>query len=71
MGANCTSAPLRASTGVSPGFALPPPRSPGFGSHSSDSGPLQTPPLTGIEPRCGLVGFPTPPGLTPLSSPLP
>ncbi len=50
MGANCTSAPLRASTGVSPGFALPPPRSPGFGSHGSDSRPLQTPPLAGLTP---------------------
>ena len=47
---NCTSTPLRASTGVSPGFALPPPRSPGFWSHGCDSRPLQTPPLTGYSP---------------------
>jgi len=47
MGANCTSAPLRASTGLSPGFTLPRPRSPGFWSRGRDFGPFQTPSLTG------------------------
>ena len=65
MGANCTSAPLRASTGVSPGFTLPPPRSPGFGSHGSDSGPLQTPPLAGARPAAG-CRFPYAFGVNPL-----
>ncbi len=43
MGTICTSEPLRASTGVSPGFALPPPRSPGFWSHGCDSRPSSDP----------------------------
>ena len=64
MGTNCTSEPLRASTGLSPGFALPRPRSLGFWSHGRDSGPFQTPPLA--HKGCGLVGFPTPTGFTPL-----
>ncbi len=66
MGANCTSAPLRASTGVSPGFTLPPPRSPGFGSHGSDSGPLQTPPLAGTRGRLRARRFPCAFGVEPL-----
>ena len=65
MGANCTSAPLRASTGVSPGFALPPPRSPGFGSHSRDYRPFQTPPLAGIT-RLRACRFPYAFGVKPL-----
>ena|GEM_PF-3513267 len=66
MGTNCTSEPLRASTRLSPGFALPRPRSLGFWSHGCDSGPFQTPSLTGLAAGCGPVGFPAPPGLKPL-----
>ena len=40
--------PLRASTGLSPGFALPRGRSPGFRSRGHDSGPFQTPRLAGL-----------------------
>ena len=40
------STPIRASTGLSPGFTLPRARSLGFWSHGRDSGPFQTPPLT-------------------------
>jgi hypothetical protein len=48
MGVSCTSTPFRASIGVSPDFALPRPRSPGFGYHDCGSGPFQTPPLTSV-----------------------
>lgn len=71
MGTNCTSEPFRASTGVSPGFTLPPPRSPGFWSHGSDSGPFGTPPLAALR-RLRACRFPYAYGaLTPLGSPLP
>ena len=48
MGTICTSEPLRASTGVSSGFTLPPPRSLGFGFYGRDSRPVKTQPLTGM-----------------------
>ena len=71
MGTNCTSEPFRASTGVSPGFTLPPPRSPGFWFHGSGSRPFGTPPLAGLN-RLRACRFPYAYGaLTPLNSPLP
>jgi hypothetical protein len=54
MGTICTSEPLRASTGVSPGFALPPPRSPGFWSHGRDSGPYSDPAPRRLKAVAGL-----------------
>ena len=45
MGTICTSEPFRASTGVSSGFALPPPRSLGFGFYGRDYRPVKTSPL--------------------------
>ena len=71
MGTICTSEPLRASTGVSPGFALPPPRSPGFWSHGRDSGPYSDPAPHRLYGGCGPVGFPTPSRLNLLGSPRP
>ena len=47
-GANCTSAPFRASTKLSPGFALLRDRSSGFEPHNHDSGPFQTQRLASI-----------------------
>ena len=72
MGTNCTSEPFRASTGVSPGFTLPPPRSLGFWSHGGDSGPLSDPaPRRGLT-RLRACRFPCAYGaLTPLGSPPP
>ncbi len=70
MGTICTSEPFRASTGVSSGFALPPPRSLGFGFYGRDYRPVKTSPLAS-KAGCGHVGFPPPSGLTPLGLPRP
>gem|GEM_PF-4104994 len=51
-GAICTSAPLRASTELSPGFTLRRYRSPGFWSHDRDSGPFIGPRPLRLR-RCG------------------
>ena len=61
---NCTSTSLRASTGLSPGFALPRARSPGFWLSPPRLRALSDPvPRRASRPGCGPVGFPPPTGL--------
>jgi hypothetical protein len=66
QGSGLHPAPLRASTALTGGFALPRARSPGFGSHGRASGPYGTRPLTGRSSRLRALRFPYAFGAEPL-----